>query len=116
MRKGVQNWSEGKVTLDRKDGAKPWRWAFLDGFQVRKNGQPHLDRLRIFQTPLLAVYIHRIHTPDQDRDPHDHPWTFWSFILSGAYTERVWAGKERRRNDLHSMEFRRNRFSLHHMP
>ena len=36
----------------------------------------------------LQIYIHRLHTPDGDRHPHDHPWQ-WScgIILQGGYTE-----------------------------
>jgi hypothetical protein len=66
------------------------RWAFMEGFQVAKNGRPYLDRLRLLQTPLLGVYLHRIHVPDADRDPHDHPWWFASLVLSGGYDELVW--------------------------
>ena len=62
----------------------------MEGFQVAKNGQPYLDRLRIVQTPLFGVYLHRIHVPDVDRDPHNHPWWFASLVLSGGYHELVW--------------------------
>lgn len=65
-------------------------WAFLKGFQIVKNGMPYLDRLRVVQTPLFSVYLHRIHTPDMDRDPHTHPWAFASVVLSGGYRETVW--------------------------
>jgi hypothetical protein len=98
----------------RKGQASP-RWAFMNGFLVSRDGRPYLDRLRLVQTPLFGVYLHRIHQPDTDRDPHDHPWPFLSLVLSGAYTERVWAGKGHRRDDLHSLEFRRRRGSLHRM-
>lgn len=54
------------------------------------DGTPHLSRLRIIQTPLGGVYLHAIHSKDDDRDPHDHPWTFWSMVLSGIYIDRVW--------------------------
>lgn len=66
------------------------RWAVMEGFQVAKDGRPYLDRLRLVQTPLGSVYLHRIHRPDADRDPHDHPWWFASLVLSGAYDEAVW--------------------------
>jgi hypothetical protein len=71
-------------------GARSPHWAFLEGFQVTKSGQPYLDRLRVFQTPLFGLYLHRIHTPDVDRDPHNHPWWFASLVLSGGYDELVW--------------------------
>jgi len=36
-----------------------------------------------------SAFVHEIHTPDGDRDPHNHPWS-WSaaVVLSGGYTER----------------------------
>lgn len=102
------------------EGQSSPRWAFMNGFQVRKHDQPYLDRLRLVQTPYFGLFLHRIHMPDSDRDPHDHPWPFWSLILSGGYTERVWANgsKARRgfRNDAHSVERRHSRWSLHRMP
>jgi hypothetical protein len=65
------------------------RWGLFRGYSIAKNGNPYLDRLRIIQTPLLSLYIHRIHTPDVDEYPHDHPWWFCSVVLSGAYAEQV---------------------------
>jgi len=62
-------------------GKRSPRWAFMQGFQVAQNGRPYLDRLRVLQTPWFSVLLHRIHEPDLDRDPHDHPWPFVSLIL-----------------------------------
>ena len=66
------------------------QWAFMQGYQVTKDGRPFLDRLRVVQTPWFSVLLHRIHGPDPDRDPHDHPWWFASLILSGSYDELLW--------------------------
>jgi len=66
------------------------RWAFLEGLDVGADGDPYLDRLRIVQTPWFGLYLHHIHRPDRDRDPHDHPWAFASLVLAGAYRELVW--------------------------
>ncbi len=38
----------------------------------------------------LNIFVHRIEQPDVDRDPHDHPWPFLSFVLQGGYTEERW--------------------------
>lgn len=75
------------------DSRKLERWAFLSGLDVGTDGDPYLDRLRIIQTPLFGVYLHHIHRPDRDRDPHDHPWAFASLVLAGAYEESVWPDK-----------------------
>lgn len=71
------------------------RWAFLQGLDIGADGDPYLDRLRVIQTPWFGLYLHHIHRPDQDRDPHDHPWWFASVVLAGAYSERVWPDKRR---------------------
>jgi hypothetical protein len=69
------------------------RWAFFDGLDVGADGDPYLDRLRNIQTPWFGLYLHHIHRPDKDPDPHDHPWSFLSLILAGGYTETVWPDK-----------------------
>jgi hypothetical protein len=33
------------------------------------------------------LMIHRIVRPDEDRDPHDHPWWFVSLLFLGRYIE-----------------------------
>jgi hypothetical protein len=77
--------------MPRQGGTE--RWAFLSALDVGADGDPYLDRLRLVQTPLFGVYLHHIHRPDRDRDPHDHPWAFASVVLAGAYEETVWPDK-----------------------
>lgn len=72
------------------------RWAFLSALDIGADGDPYLDRLRILQTPLGGIYLHHIHRPDREADPHDHPWAFISVVLAGAYTELVWPDKHKR--------------------
>jgi hypothetical protein len=71
------------------------RWAFMEGLDIGADGDPYLDRLRIVQTPWASLYLHHIHRPDRDHDPHDHPWAFISLVLAGGYTELAWRDKER---------------------
>jgi hypothetical protein len=79
------------------------------------SGDVYLHRLRVVQTPWLAVYLHDLNLPDSDRDPHDHPWSFWSLVLRGGYTERLfpyphvvgvesWKRQTWRRWSLHRMD------------
>lgn len=68
------------------------RWAFLKWGDIPDTEDPkrvYLRRLRIFQTPWFAFYLHFIYLPD-DQAPHDHPCNFWSLILRGGYTERFY--------------------------
>lgn len=92
-----------------------WRWTFIakevDGIE-----QLYLKRLRVIQTPLFSIYVHWIERPDEDRHPHDHPWTFWAFIVRGGYVERV--GRPPQRNiffkDMDTRYLRTwKRFSFH---
>lgn len=53
---------------------------------------PYLYRWLLFRAPfgLLSVFLHRIVRPDDDPDPHDHPWLFWIVrILEGGYWEET---------------------------
>jgi hypothetical protein len=72
------------------------RWGFLSGLDVGADGDPYLDRLRLAQTPWFGVYLHHIHRPDRETDPHDHPWWFASLVLTGGYIEQVWPDKTRK--------------------
>lgn len=49
----------------------------------------YLWRLRILETPWFGIYLHRIFRSDSDRELHDHPWPFVSFVLRGYYLEEV---------------------------
>lgn len=89
------------------------RWAFLEGLDIGADDDPYLDRLRIIQTPLFGVYLHRIHRPDLERDGHDHPWWFARVILFGGYTERIWPDK---RDPSRSWLRRGHRWSFGVMP
>lgn len=37
-----------------------------------------------------GVFLHFIHRNDDDRDPHDHPWDFTSFIVARGYKDEQW--------------------------
>lgn len=60
------------------------REVYHDGFLYLK---------RWYLTPRkwpIKVFLHCIHRPDDDRDPHDHPWNFLGFILNGSYSEALY--------------------------
>lgn len=58
---------------------------------VSKAGEVHFRRWAVVETKLFNIYVHNILKSDEEQDPHDHPWAFLSFVLSGGYSERVWA-------------------------
>jgi len=71
------------------------RWGLLSGIDIGADGDPYLDRLRLIETPWFAVFLHHIHRPDKDPDPHDHPWWFASVVISGQYVDEFWPDKRR---------------------
>lgn len=89
-----------------------WKWADIESAIFP--GYTYLRRLRIFQTPLFALYLHFIFEPDLDRDAHDHPCNFWSLIVRGGYEERVYRNLDHR--DYYSTPHRWRRGSIHRMP
>lgn len=69
---------------------KSGRWAVMRRMVLRRtDGVTYMRRLRIVQTPLFAVYLHRFDAPDPGLDLHDHPWWFASLVLRGGYTEEL---------------------------
>jgi hypothetical protein len=66
------------------------RWAFLKRTNVPHDVPPErvlVIRWRVIQTPLFALYVHKIIRPDPQRDLHDHPSSFLSLIIKGSYRE-----------------------------
>ena len=86
------------------EAAKPFdydkvgrRWGFWERFLIGFRDDLYLDRLGIVTTPWFSIKLHRIYRPDRQRDLHDHPWNFVSFILRGSYVEDTPQGQRRRR-------------------
>lgn len=63
------------------------RKLFLVKEIVSRAGVLHFQRYRFIETKAFRVYLHRISASDEDKDMHDHPWSFRSLILKGSYTE-----------------------------
>lgn len=56
-----------------------WRWTLTPS--------GYITRLHLLKTPWFAVMLHWINGTDPEPDMHDHPVTFLSLILRGAYCE-----------------------------
>lgn len=48
----------------------------------------YMIRYILFKSNWFCVYIHRFLRSDKD-EHHDHPWDFFTYIISGAYEEEV---------------------------
>jgi hypothetical protein len=64
-----------------------------------------LTRYFLLRTARLGIYLHHLHTSDEDGHLHDHPWAFITVLLSAGYFE--WTPK--------GVAWRR-RFSVLHRP
>ena len=51
-----------------------------------QNSTVYLVRFIVFKSKWLSLYIHRFMRSDND-DPHDHPWNFFTYVISGGYKE-----------------------------
>lgn len=54
-----------------------------DGQQLDR---PYLIRTIIAQNKYFCIYLHRFLCSDLETY-HDHPWSFWTYVISGNYTE-----------------------------
>jgi len=50
---------------------------------------PLMIRYMLIRTPWFSLYLHRFLRSDNDRHFHDHPWNFWTLLLSGGYREHT---------------------------
>jgi hypothetical protein len=49
----------------------------------------YLVRYIVFKSKYCCLYIHRFMKSDAD-DPHDHPWNFFTYVISGGYVEKFY--------------------------
>jgi hypothetical protein len=52
-------------------------------------GSPYLIRLTIFELFGFSLKLHTIIKSDRERELHDHPWSFITFMLCGGYYEET---------------------------
>jgi len=59
-------------------------------FVIRNScGDPYLIRWSFFDLWGYSLKLHIILRSDDDRALHDHPWSFWTLMLSGGYFEHT---------------------------
>ena len=61
------------------------RAARNDDTELFRERGPYLTRYHLLSTPWGGLYLHHFHRGDQDPDPHDHPWDFWTFPLKSYW-------------------------------
>ena len=78
-----------KLFRETSPGRDNPTWSFFTKLIVGKDNPlgPMLIRYRLIQSPHGSLYVHHHLRPDADRDVHDHPWWFCTFVLRGGYVE-----------------------------
>lgn len=56
---------------------------------VGRDGTTMMMRYRLIETRWGNLYVHHFLRSDADRDLHDHPWNFFSIILTTGYWEEL---------------------------
>lgn len=76
-----------------------WYWPIIrifGGLAGAESGTCYLTRVLLSPaipaqpSGIYQLYLHVFHREDMDRDPHDHPFPFWTFPLFQGYTEVVY--------------------------
>lgn len=102
------------------------RWAKQSGedrtgFRAYRNDIGDYMQRWILQTRWGTLRLHRILRSDNAEALHDHPWDFWSLLLSGGYLEVTPAGERwcprfslvrRQAEDLHRLVLTRPVWTL----
>lgn len=74
-------------------GSKKSKWALyrfhLDGYMKRWIFKTPFERVPFIKTyiPLKNIRLHHILRSDLDTALHDHPFSFWTILLTGGYLE-----------------------------
>lgn len=66
------------------------KWPSWRKYDIKKNNEVYLRRYFIWRCRWFSIFLHNIRKPDDDRDPHDHPWGFLGIVLRGGYIEERW--------------------------
>lgn len=72
----------------------------------RVHKELYLERYIIFKCRFFGLYLHKFHQGDYDV-PHDHPWDFWTWVLSKGYWEDVYTYKPEESSPTIESVFRR---------
>lgn len=100
IRSSITSW------LDRNGRYDPPRWYFpifrIFGGPLGEYKGCYMTR--VFLGPMFRrgrLFLHVFHREDVDRDPHDHPFDFWTLPLFQGYTESVYDPEKHCFRDVH---------------
>ena len=81
----IKRWVEA---LEDRAERKDRQFVIVDDINS-DNPEPYLVRSIVFKSKLFCIYIHRFLKSDLVV-PHDHPWPFFTWVVSGDYTELLY--------------------------
>jgi hypothetical protein len=70
-----------------------WKRGPLTAFEIGDAACPILRRYTL-TTPWLKFRLHHFYPGTSDRDYHDHPWPFLTFVLHGGYIDERLDGRQ----------------------
>lgn len=86
------------------------RVFYITGGDAKDEFDVYLVRYIVLKSRFCCIYIHRFMRSDGS-DPHDHPWNFITYIVSGGYTELFYdVNKPRVREDYFLVGDRKPRY------
>lgn len=53
------------------------------------DGRLYLERYDVVATPATTIRLHHWHASDDQRAPHDHPWSNFTTVLAGRLVEHT---------------------------
>lgn len=71
---------------ERAPGREPFG-DHREGWFIGRNDIGDYMHRWIIQTPFGTLRVHHILRSDEARAMHDHPWDFWTLLVSGGYYE-----------------------------
>lgn len=99
-------------TRRSRPGKDPFTWGLMTKHRAWVGDELFIKRRQIIQCPWFAILLTRICMTDTDRDPHDHSRSFFTFILTGGYTEDRYT----RRDLSDEYQVHHPRFSVKYLP
>lgn len=99
-----------------------WYWPIIRIFGGEVGSRTTVYMTRVVLIPFRWVrrygglYLHIFHREDMDRDPHDHPFAYWTLPLNQGYTEEVYDDRSQCFKTMHASQLRwshRNAAHIH---
>lgn len=84
--------------FERQCSHEPVRWFWpiirIYGGELGRRSTCYMTRVVLLPFRWMrkygGLYLHIFHREDMDRDPHDHPFFYWTLPLNQGYTEEVY--------------------------